>query len=298
MNTPISTIDDVRSRGRHQVVLPPTVIAALNAFRNVDRKEWDRTDWYAMCMTGQPAAVYFRGTLNSNVFRFTACERVARVYEDLNSQDEVQVISPSFVLKLREQASSVRANLPEPQHLPSPANTEQFRSGLNSLCDWVTPVSAPTSKSGDPCRRALTLNLARNFAETFNQIPVDYIHHLVTMGWPDSSLSATRRVLTSEVTSRIKREAESFSKQEQSARGKAEFAIQAAASRHVVTAEERLTIMQLEREIERIKGGKRRFANDAAGLNALRTIASSLDEPDLTDEFVRLIDYKLQDFRP
>lgn len=298
MNTSTSTVDEVHSRGRRQVLLPQSVIDALSAFRTVDRKERDRTAWYAMCTTGQPAAVFFKDARDANVFRLTACDLVASAYQDLHSQEEVQVIPPSYVLKLREQASTVRANLPAPEHLPIPANTGEFRSGLDSLCDWVAPVCAPTSKSGDPTRRAFTLSLARVFANAFIHIPVDYIHHLVTIGWPSSSLSATRRVLTSDVTDRIKREVEGYRKQEQVARGTAEFAIQSAASRHAMSDEERLTVAQLEGQIQRIKTGKRRFASDAVRLDALRAIASSFDEPELVDEFVRFIDYKLEAFRP
>lgn len=279
-------------------VLSSAGIEALTIFLATARADVDSTDWYSLCTAGQAARAFFKGVRNSSVFRRTACDLVADAYLETASDEEIVVLRPSLVSKIREQASSMRAILPTARYLPSAANTEEFCSGLDSLCDWSLPINAPTSQSGNPVRRAFTLSLARKFADAFANIPVEYIHHLVGIGWPNSSGSATRRVLTSEVTEKIRQESTASCRQESLARGAATLAIQAATSSpRTMSSSDRQTVEQLQREVERVKAGRRRFATDALKLQALSEIAMLFDDPELKFEFTNLINYKLRDFQ-
>lgn len=254
------------------VVLPHGTLDAIEIFTSTPRKNKLLTTWFSKCTAGPAAAVFFRGPRESNVHRVTACDIAASAYLELCHQDEVEVINPSLVLKVRGQAKFMSYILPRSQHLPSPANTQEFRAGLESLSLWKVPVTAPTSRSGDPFIRALTLALAQKFADAFVQIPVEYIHHLVTVGWPARSLSATRRVLTIKVIASIKNESEKCHKREQVVRSATTLAIQTASStltqRGAIPETHQQSIESLESEIARIKQGGRRFVNDAARLRA------------------------------
>lgn len=279
------------------IFLDHTLAKALNIFLNAPRSERSKTEWHAKCMAGQSALVFFQGTRASDVFRLTASKIAADAYEELRDQKEVAIIKPALVVKLRGQANSMRASLPVAQHLPGPANTKEFRTGLDSLCRWTTPVTAPTSKSGDTCARAFTLALAQKFATAFVDIPVEYVHSLVRLGWPNRSVSATWRILTANVTERIKQEAEGLRLQESLAHDTTVLALQAAsATRHVMTESESQAADQLRDELERLRRGKRRFSSDAARLRALREIAQSLDDTELADELSLMIESRLQDF--
>ena len=279
------------------VSLSKTLVDALNLFLVVPRNERSDTEWHLRCMAGQATTVFFKGTRTSDLFRLTASKIAADAYEDLRDQKEVSVVKPAFVVKLRGQALSIRESLPAASYLPSPANTKEFRKGLDSLCRWTPSVSAPTSKSGDVCARRFTLALAQQFASAFVEIPVEYVHYLVTLGWPNRSPSATRRVLTLVVTNRLKQEAESLRLAESLAQGASIRAIGAASSsRHVMSESESQMVEILQGEAERIRQGKRRFSTDGARLQALRDIAQSLDDKVFANEFTELIDGQLQDF--
>lgn len=279
------------------IFLPKTMVDALGVFLAAPRKARKYTDWHARCIAGQKAASFFKATRDSDVFRLTASKIAADAYEDIRDQKEVAVINSSLVLKVREQASSMRTILPAAQHLPGDANTKEFRSGLDSLCQWATPASAPANKSGDICARAFTLTLARKFAIAFSDVPVEYIHSLVAMGWPNRSLSATWKLLCGAVTDRIKREAESIRLQEASAHGAAVFAIRTASTaRHVLSEIEHQVVEQLQSEMERVRQGKRRFSNDAARLQAMQEIARSLEDSGLADELLIVIRDRLKEY--
>lgn len=282
--------------------LPSAVTDAIEAYMRVPRKDKLLTTWYSICLSGQPAAAFFRGPRDSTFHRVTACDLAASAYLDLSAQKEIEIISPSFVLKIREHASSMRRMLPEPQHLPAPADTEEFRTGLESLTRWRVPVTAPTSRSGDPSIRAVTLGLARRFANAFVEIPVEFIHSLVLIGWPARSQSATRRVLTSGVTSRIKLESREALKREQVAHGATAVALQVASSkaaRGTAFSEADQRILEgLESEIARIRHGKQRFPGDAARLRAMLDIASTFDDLTLANDFSQLAAQALQNFEP
>lgn len=287
----------------HQMVawgaisLSKTLVDALNYFLTAPRNERVGTEWYLRCTEGQAATAFFKGSRTGDVFRLTASKLVADAYEELRDQNEVAVIKPAFVIKLRRQALRMRESLPTNAHLPSPANTKEFRKGLDSLCRWTTPVTAPTSKSGDICARRFTLALAQQFASAFINIPVEYVHSLVTIGWPNRSPSATRRVLTLAVTNRLKQEAESLRLAESLAQGATILAIGAASSsRHVMSESESRMVEKLQGEAERIRQGKRRFPTDGARLQALRDIAQSLDDKAFANEFTVLLDGQLQNF--
>lgn len=278
------------------------VTEAVQVYACTPRKDKLLTKWYSMCTSGQAAAVFFKGTRDSNFHRVTVCDLAASAYLDFSSQNEVEIISPSFVLKLREQATSMHRILPGPQHLPSPANTQEFRTGLESLTRWTLPVTAPTSRSGDPSIRALTLGLARRFADAFVEVPVELIHSLIVIGWPARSLSATRRVLTSGITSRIKSDSQDALKREQMAQGATAVALHVASSkafRRIALSEANQKIIdRLEEEVVRVRQGFRRFSSDAARLHAMLDIASSFDDPNLVEEFTGLVTRALQDFEP
>jgi hypothetical protein len=285
-----------------RIALRAEVTDAIEAYERVPRKDKLLTTWYAMCIAGQPAAAFFRGPRDSTFHRVTACDLAASAYLDLSAQKEVEIISPSFVLKVREHASSMHRLLPEPQHLPAPADTQEFRTGLESLTRWRVPVTAPTSRSGDPSIRAVTLGLARRFADAFVDIPVEFIHSLVLIGWPARSQSATRRVLTSGVTSRIKFESQEALKREQLAHGATAVALHVASSKAargaaLSEADQRI-IEGLESEVARIRQGSRRFPNDAARLRAVLDIAHTVDDPILADDLSRLVAQALQEFEP
>ncbi|MYN04537.1 hypothetical protein GTP41_20810 [Pseudoduganella sp. DS3] len=231
--------------------------------------------------------------------RLTVCQIASDAYTELGLQTEVDVINPRVVLKVRDQAKSMRAALPAQPYLPAPANTLEFRTGLDSLCHWTRPVCAPSSNSGDPCVRAFILALARRFADAFIDIPVEYVHALVTIGWPARSLSATRRVLTATVTTGIKLDAKAKLALESAARGATALTIhRAAASRHLMSASEQQEVEQLSVEIDRVRQGRRRFPSDAARLRALNDIAQTLDDPDLRADVLCLISKRLQDVAP
>lgn len=75
------------------------------------------------------------GTRNSALFRRTACDAVADVYHDLLTTLEVPIINPKFVYRVRDKVESIRSILPANKYLPSEVNTNEFRSGLDTL--WV-----------------------------------------------------------------------------------------------------------------------------------------------------------------
>lgn len=279
------------------ISLPQPMVEALGVFLAAPRRAKGGTEWHARCMAVPKAAAFFNGQRDYDFARITASKIVADAYEELRDQKAIAVIQPSLVLKLRQQATSMCACLPAAQHLPGDAGTKEFRSGLNSLCQWTTPVSAPTNKSGDICARAFTLSLAFKFAGAFMEIPVEYIHSLVLMGWPNRSLSATWKLLSGAMTDRIKREAEALGKQAAKAHSTTVLAIQAAAhSRHVMSESQSLEVEQLQDESERLRQGKPRFANDAGRLRAMQDIARTLDDSALANELFFLLRDELKDF--
>jgi len=271
----------------------------VNIFNGTSRKDKVQTTWFSICTSGPAAASFFKGTRDSNFHRLTACDSAASAYVELSEQGEVEVINPSLVLSVREQAASLRGMLPTLRHLPPPANTQEFCAGLESLRRWTTPVTAPTNRSGDPAIRALTLTLAEKFADAFVEIPVEFIHHLVALSRPTRSLSATRRVLTSKVTDYIKQEREKLRKSEYVGQSTAHLAIQTASSNHrrpyVLCEADQQTIVSLEDQIARIKRGGRRFHSDAARLRAIQDILNSFDDPNLVDDFAQLGRIALQE---
>jgi hypothetical protein len=273
------------------VALAPALVAALQRFAATERRDFELTEWYRLCMQPHIADVFFVGPRKSQLVRRTVSEAVSDVYLELLSTRDNDVLRPKFVYKLREQVSQIRASLPAPRHLPAEANTTAFRAGLDALCIWELPVCSPQTSSGDPLRRSATLQLARKFADSFSQIPVDYIHYLICLGWPSASVSSTRRVLTSAVTTRIKAESEEFRKRDQGARAATTLAIQAAAtSRYALSPADQVTIDNLNEQIDRIRGGKRRFTTDAARLRAIEEISASMDDRDLANEYLHFID--------
>lgn len=227
----------------------------------------------------------------------TASKLAADAYEELRDGTDAAVIKPVSVTKVRDHATAMRATLPPARYLPVAANTKDFRSGLDALCKLTMPVIAPTSKSGDVSARTFTLSLAKKFAKAFREIPVEYIHSVVTFGWPSRSLSATWRVLDAKVTERIKREAKEEVAQEASAQSTTALVINAASTaRHVMSELESAAVDQLQHEIERIRQGKRRFPTDAAGLSALREIAQTLDDHELSTDLIAMCDSHLREF--
>lgn len=267
--------------------ISPTVLKAIAEYGVAPRKEKVLTAWYATCMNSPHAAVFFRSTRDSSIYRVTVSDLVARAYEELVERPDVEIIAPSLVLKVREHASSMHAILPGSRHLPPPANGCEFRAGLEALKFMKVPVTAPTSNSGNPAARALTLVLARRFADAFIQIPVEYIHYLVTMGWPKRSLSASRRVLPLTVTTALKLESEDKLRLEKVAQSSAVHAMQVAnrpERSHSLTQSEQISIERLEDELSRMKRGLRRFVNDAARIRAIQEIVDSFDDPRLTDD--------------
>jgi hypothetical protein len=281
-------------------VCSPVVVQNIAAYARAIRKERPLTVWYAQCMDSPHASVFFRATLDSSTYRITVCDLVAKAYEEVLEQGEAEVIALSHVLKLREQALSMCKLLPGPQHLPAPANTSEFRVGLQVLTEFKVPVTTPTNRSGNPTVRTLTLLLARRFADAFIHIPVEYIHYLVTIGWPSRSLSATRRLLPLSITNTLKRESEAALKLEKGARSTTLRAIQVAANAAARStprdAEER-SLAILEGEVDRIKRGLRRFPNDAARLRAMQDIAASFDDPYLVDELNSVLSNAVREFK-
>ena len=81
-----------------RITLRAEVADAIEAYERVPRKDKLLTTWYAMCISGQPAAAFFRGPRDSTFHRVTACDLAASAYLDLSAQKEVEIISPSFVL--------------------------------------------------------------------------------------------------------------------------------------------------------------------------------------------------------
>lgn len=278
--------------------LEQSVVSALEVFQSTPRNRARDTEWYAMCMAGQHALAFFKGPNKSReAFRITASNLVADAYEDLRDGTDAAVIRPASVAKVRDHAKAMRATLPPARYLPIVVNTRDFRSGLDALCKLTMPVTAPTSNSGDVCARTFTLSLAKKFAKAFLEIPVEYIHSLVTFGWPSRSLSATWRVLDASVTERIKREAEAEVAQEASAQSTTALVIHAASTtRHAMSELESDTVDQLQHEIDRLRQGKRRFPTDAAGLRALRNIAQGLDNRALGADLVAICDSHLGEF--
>lgn len=286
------------SQQRHEMC-SPTAVEDIATYLRAPRKERSLTAWYTACMNTPHASIFFRATRDSSTYRMTVCDLVAKAYEEVLEQGDAEVIAPSHVLKLREQASSMYRLLPGPQHLPAPANTSEFRVGLQVLTQFKVPVTTPTNRSGNPTLRTLTLLLARRFADAFIHIPVEYIHYLVTIGWPSRSLSATRRLLPLPVTNALKKESGAALELEKGAQSTALLAIQVAANiaaRPVPCDAEEQTLAVLEGEVDRIKRGLRRFPNDAARLRAMQDIAASFDDPHLVDEFTNVLSNAVQEF--
>lgn len=149
----------------------------------------------------------------------------------------------------------------------------------------------------DPTRRALTLALAKRFAEAFGAIPVDYVHYLVTIAWPTASASATRRVLTSDVTEKIKEQCSIELKATSAARTQTHLALQAARStKSPLSSVDSETIEDLEEQIGRIKRGARRFPTDASSLRAMLMIVNLLQDPALAEELRTVLTNQLQDY--
>jgi hypothetical protein len=281
-----------------KISLDRSLAKDLDIFLNTSRKEQRKADWHTRCMAGQAANIFFSGDNKSSLtFRLTASNIAASAYEELRHQAEVPVIRPSLVEKVRVEAKSLRANLPSAQYLPVAASTKEFRCALEALCHWTRPATAPTSRSGDACAIGFTLGLAKKFAIAFVEIPVEYIHTLVVLGWPTRSLSATWRVLPADVTEQIKHEVEIERAQVDSGRGSAERFIHAATTtRHAMSDAESEAIEKLLHEVERLRHGKRRFSSDAARLRALREIVQSFDDPSLVADWSTVIESSLQEF--
>lgn len=281
-----------------EISLNQSLVNSLILFLGTPRNKRSKTEWFACCMERQAAGTFFKGHRDNDTSRLTACKLVADAYEELRDQKEVAIIKPSLVVKVQAKANTLRTSLPAPQYLPGDAITKEFRDGLDSLCRWSTPVTAPTSKSGNACARAFTLTLAEKFADAFVDIPVEYIHSLVTIGWPGRSLSATWRVLNADVTLHIKRENESNRVLASSADTAAFLAIQSASTtRHVMSGSDVQVVEQLQEEMERVRQGKRRFPSDAARLRGMLEIVQTLHDTGLADEFSNLIANHLQEFR-
>lgn len=271
---------------------------AIDVFLSTSRKEQRETDWHARCMAGQAAATFFNGDIKSSfTFRVTASALAANAYADLRNQVEVTVIRPAQVEKVRLHAKTLRANLPAAQYLPLAAGSKEFRSALDSLSRWSRPVIAPTSRSGDASAIAFTLTLAKQFAIAFGEIPVEYIHALVILGWPTRSPSATRRVLPADVTAQIRREVEIERPLVSSGRGAAQrFIASATTTRHVISDADGDSVAQLQHEVDRIRQGKTRFCSDAARLRAMLEIAQSCDDPTIVADLSAMIVSNLQEF--
>lgn len=282
---------------RQKLVLSTEITEALATYSLTKRKQRSTTAWFATCTESPAAAVFFKGARDSMFSRITACDVIAEAYHELHAGGEIEVISPSMVYKVRAQANSMLAMLPARQYLPSEATTSEFRMGLEALCSYTRPVLAQTNRSGDPTRRALTLALAKRFAEAFGAIPVDYVHYLVTIAWPTASASATRRVLTSDVTEKIKEQCSIELKATSAARTQTHLALQAARStKSLLSSVDSETIEDLEEQIGRIKRGARRFPTDASSLRAMLMIVNLLQDPALAEELRTVLANQLQDY--
>lgn len=295
-STPLRT--SVKQVGSQPIfALSPNTTDALDIYARTKRQQRDTTTWFSMCMGAPAAAVFFKGSRDSVVFRLTACDVIAEAYHELRTGIEVEIISPSMVYKVRERANSLLNELPTAQHLPPTAATSDFLSGLQALCVYAPPIFVPTNRSGDPTRRSLTLTLAKKFAKAFSSVPVDYVHYLITIAWPTVSASATRRVLTSEVTETIKRQCEIDRKAESTARTHTHLTLLAASStRRIISPENADAIENLEEQIGRIKRGLRRFSTDASSLRAMLEIVSDIQDPSLASEFKAVLSTQLKEY--
>lgn len=270
------------------------VFQTIQRFEATDRHRWPDTVWYADCTDGQAARVFFSGTRNSTFSRSVACKAVADVFATLSNSDTPTVIKPKLVEHIRATAQSLREAMPAIQYLPYEAQRDSFHVGLKAVSNWEPPISAPTNSGGNPLRRAITLSLARRFADDFSTIPVEYIHHLITLCWPSTSLSATRRVLSFAVTTAIKFESSQAKKQleiENSSAVHATSIALRAASRptHKLSDSDADLILQLQDQIDRLNAGRSQFFSDTARVRFMMVIAKSYSESPLSNEITAFL---------
>jgi hypothetical protein len=191
--------------------------------------------------------------------------------------------------------------LPPEVPLPKAAQGEGFKLGLLALSHWELAGTVLTNFNGNTARRWITREIAAAFAFAFNnKVPVEFVHDLVIICWPETPLRTTSRELDGETLTVIRAEAEArriHEKQEDLAHQTANYALQRAASKQtILTAAQIASIEALQSQIDRIKRGSTPFRDDTALLRSLIAMLDSIVEKELGSEISNAIRLLANDY--
>jgi hypothetical protein len=271
------------------------IASTIQRYRKAEDKEKADTFWFAQCTDSQAATRFFKSTGNYTFSKLTVCTFVANIYQRLIDTDIVpSVVTPQRLAKVRTSARTLYADLPLDVPLPKAAQGECFKLALLELSEWQLPGTVLTNYNGNTARRWVTRKIAAAFALAFNnKVPVEFVHDLVIICWPETPPRTTSRELDVETLTVIRAEVESHrihEKQEDLARQTADYALQRAASKQAkLTAAQIVLAETLQSQLDRVKQGSSPFRNDTALLRSLITLLDSIVETNLGNEIKNAI---------
>jgi hypothetical protein len=278
------------------------IAPTIDKYREAGDKEKADTFWFAQCTDSPAATRFFKSSGNYTSFKLTVCTFVANIYQRLIDTDIVpSVVTPQRLAQVRTSARTLHDDLPLDVPLPKAAQGDGFKLALMALSDWQLPGTVLTNHNGNTARRWVTREIAAAFAFAFNnKVPVEFVHDLVTICWPETPPRTTSRELDAETLTVIKAEAEAHRihrEQEDLARQTADYALQRAASKQAkLTAAQIVLVETLQAQLDRVKQGSSPFRNDTALLRSLITMLDSIVEKDLGSEIKNAIRLFAKDY--
>lgn len=274
-----------------------TIQTSITRFDEADKRAITDTYWYALCTDSQAARIFFRGIQDNIVTRITVCTLAANAYKKLIDCNAIPpVITSSDAEDLRKAAQALKKYIPGDVPLPKAVQTADFNDGLAALCVWVPGQTVLSDYKGDSGRRWTIRELAKGFAWAFNKVPVEFIHAIILIGWPDAPLRSISRELDRDVIAQILDEVKAERVQELkvfSAEQAAKYAVQRISKRAITLSDKQTEeIDQLQARIDRIRAGMPQFPSEAQHLRAIITLTESLPDSAMASEIseqIRLI---------
>lgn len=249
------------------------LLSMIDDHRTVGNKGQLDTEWFRRCCVGKDAQTFFSIVGMSDINRRAACRVAADAYLFLEAGGPPEIISRQKIEKIQTAGRSLRAALPRPQYLPAEAADVGFLSILDNFCKWNGPATAVRTSKGNSVRSAFISELAKGLEVAFRNQHVAYMHYLVTLGWPDTCESVTRR-RRDETREAIEKQAAEDWATNQKVERDAILAVgvaTAAASRssRSVSKQNQMIIDQLQMQIDRLRSGRTRFLSDVDLIRSL-----------------------------
>jgi len=274
---------------------------SIAQFHAADKKHVTDTYWYALCTESAAARAFFRVNGSSIINHMAVCSLAAGVYDTFIERGTIApVVTRAKLEELHCNAQALKDSIPTDVRLPEPVQWSEFHAGLHALSYWMPGPTILSDNKGDIGRRWVIRELAIRFAVAFNRVPVDFVHALVAIVWPDAPLRSVQRELNSETIELIQAQAKSeraATERAMQAKATADQIIQRTNRPLIVLNDAQVdTIDKLQARIDRIKVGMAEFASETLHFRAVLALAGSLPEKAMAAEATQQLGLIGQDF--